>query len=163
MRVTVIDFFYPSKSTTAAAPVSARLSVFCTKQTNVDIKNTRPAQYPMTISQVNVQAINMLRVLKAPTERRHPALKPRLHLRDPDMSIASYWQLNQNLLVSADTGTTIAALPRRHHLPPLINGASLLRCHYVIKDAASRSEIIIKHVRRMQKVGTDHPARPAHR
>ena len=77
---------------TEAAPVSIRLPTFCLKQSKVGIKkDVWPSRHPMTISHVNVQAIKLLRALKAPPNSPYAALKRRLDLCDHKLSIASYW------------------------------------------------------------------------
>lgn len=57
-------------------------------------------------------------------------------------------RLRQDLLILGDAETTIAALPLCEDLPPLVSGAQLWGCLYVIEGATLGGQIIIKHLRR---------------
>lgn len=107
---------------TTTAPVSICLSAFCSKQTKVDIKNALPTRHSMTISDINVQAINMLRALKASLNSPHAVLERRLNLHDPNMSIANYWQPTQWLFCFSATFEIRLKAVRSWRIPGLHYG-----------------------------------------
>ncbi len=54
--------------------------------------------------------------------------------------------LRQDLRALGDSESSIAALPRCEHLPPLTHPAQLWGCLYVIEGATLGGQIIIKHL-----------------